>query len=245
MPPNSKTRSNSAKLSPLSIVWMIWKWRLMILVGCLFPAGAGFYYVRRMPSVYKADALIVVDSQKIPEKFVSATVQAELNDTLGPITQQALSTARLQSIIEEFNLYPKARVAQPLEDVIAGFRNSLPLTLEHGLGGGRPGAFRIAYEGPDPKIVAAVVNRVAGLFVQENLNTRAQRAEGTSQFLEAQLKEAKASLDDQENRLSQFKLQWSGELPQQETALMGTLSRLNTELAGNQDAVNRAQQNNI
>jgi uncharacterized protein involved in exopolysaccharide biosynthesis len=40
-------------------------------------------------------------------------------------------------------------------------------------------------------------------------------------------------------------LKWSGELPQQEAALMGALSRLQAELQGNQDAVARAQQNKL
>jgi polysaccharide biosynthesis transport protein len=245
MPSSNKRKNKTPSLAPLSVAWMIWKWRWTILAASVVPALAGIIYVTQMPSVYRADTLIVVDSQKIPEKFVSATVQASLNEMLGSISQQALSTARLQKIIDDFGLYKKDRATRSPEDVIAQFRQDLPLTLERGLGAGRPGAFRITFEGPDAKVVAAVVNRVSSLFVEENRATRTQRSEGTSDFLDAQLRDSKAILDKQEQQLRQFKLQWTGELPQQEGALMGALSRLNTELTGNQDQLNRAQQNKI
>jgi uncharacterized protein involved in exopolysaccharide biosynthesis len=45
--------------------------------------------------------------------------------------------------------------------------------------------------------------------------------------------------------LSQYKLKWAGELPQQEAALMGALARLQADLQGNQDGVARAQQNKL
>jgi succinoglycan biosynthesis transport protein ExoP len=45
--------------------------------------------------------------------------------------------------------------------------------------------------------------------------------------------------------LSLYKLKWAGELPQQETALMGALSRLQQELQSNQDAIARGEQNKL
>src|SRR5262249_43833103 len=46
-------------------------------------------------------------------------------------------------------------------------------------------------------------------------------------------------------RLSQFKQTYSGELPQQETALSQELTRLQVQLQGNQDALNRSHQNKM
>ena len=57
-----------------------------------------------------------------------------------------------------------------------------------------------------------------------------QRAAGTSDFIELQLQQSKKRLEEQETSLSQYKLQWAGELPQQEAALLGALNRLQAEL---------------
>jgi hypothetical protein len=48
-----------------------------------------------------------------------------------------------------------------------------------------------------------------------------------------------------EAAVSKYKVGHNGELPQQEASLNGTLQRLETELRGNQDAINRAQQTKV
>src|SRR6266436_5269730 len=60
--------------------------------------------------------------------------------------------------------------------------------------------------------------------------------------MKSQLEGARKSLDEQEAKVSKFKQLYSGELPQQETAMAGELSRLEIQLQGNQEALNRAHQ---
>lgn len=238
--------STPKQLLPLSLARMVWNKRLMIVCLTVVLSAAFAWIIKGLPNVYRADAVIIVDSQKIPEKFVSSTVQATLTDSMSAISQQVLNSRRMQEIIYEFNLYPQQRQSKTMDEVVALFRKELSITLERGLGQpGRPGAFRIAFEGNDAAMVTGVVNRVAGMFVQENRKTREQRAEGTSEFIEAQMREARKSLDEQESKLSQFKLRWAGELPQQEHALLSQLSRLEVELEGNRESIQRAQQSMI
>jgi succinoglycan biosynthesis transport protein ExoP len=240
-----KSRAGYGQLKPLSLVRMLWNQKLMVVVGWLVLSSGAGYVVARLPNVYRAEALILVDSQKIPEKFVASTVQVSLQDSLNGISQQVLSVNRLHGIISEFNLYAKERKIKSPEEVIERMRKDLTVNLERGFSGSRSGAFRISYEGSNPSVVAGVVNRITDLFIRENLRTRERRAEGTSDFIDTQLKQAKASLDTQEATLSEYKVQWAGELPQQEAALLGALGRLQAELQGNQDAVNRAQQTKL
>jgi uncharacterized protein involved in exopolysaccharide biosynthesis len=122
--------------------------------------------------------------------------------------------------------------------------------VDSGLVGGtgktkRPGAFRIGYQGSDPALVMQVANRLTDLFVEQNLKTREGQAAGTSEFLDTQLREAKQRLDEMERAVSAYKLEHNGELPQQETSISGTLSRLQIELEANRDAINRAQQTKV
>jgi len=224
---------------------MLWKQRwLALLIWIAFSATA-YLIVHGLADVYQAEAIILVDSQKIPEKFVASTVQVSVQDSLNSISQQVLTVTRLEQILDKYNLYPGMRKTKAQEELVEKLRHDLDITLERGFSLGRPGAFRVAYEAPSPSIAAGVVNEVADLFVTQNVKTREQRAEGTSEFIENQLKQAKKSLDLQEGQLSTYKLKWAGELPQQETALMGALSRLQQELQGNQDATARAEQNKL
>lgn len=223
---------------PLSIIRMVWKHKIFIVVVWLVIGAAGMFYVRSLPNVYRAESLIVVDSQKIPERFVASTVQVSLQDHLATISQHILSATQLQKIIDELGLYKEERKTRAPEQIIDQMRKDVQITPDKG-------AFRVAYEGRNPTVVAGVVNRISGLFIGENLKTREQRAEGTSEFIESRLQEARKNLEVQEANLSRFKVQRMGELPQQESALIGALSRLHAELQGNQDAINRAEQNRV
>lgn len=232
--------------APLSIIRTIWKRRYLALAIWIVAAALAAAFIRRMPNVYEARAVILVDSQKIPEKYVASTVQVSLQDSLMAISKQVLNSESLQRIIQDFKLYPEMRQNKSMDEMVERLKKELEVAIDHGFGGGpRPGAFRITYRGSDPKVVAAVVSRVTDLFIHENLETREERAANTSQFIESQLNEAKVKLEEQETSLSRYKVTHAGELPEQEGALSGALTRLQTQLTGCQDAINRAQQNKL
>jgi uncharacterized protein involved in exopolysaccharide biosynthesis len=131
-----------------------------------------------------------------------------------------------------------------MEDIVAMMRQDLTITPEK-TWTGRTASFRVSFQGPDAAVVTRVTNKIASLYVEENLKTREIQAEGTSEFIETQLKEAKHSLDELEATVSQYKVKHNGELPQQENSLNGILGRLGAQLEANRDAINRAQQQKV
>src|SRR5262249_4398971 len=154
------------------------------------------------------------------------------------------SAGRLEKIVEDFDLYREERKTRFKEDIISMMRRDIETTLERAWNG-RTASFRITYQGRDAAVVAQVVNKIANLFVEENLKTRESQAAGTTEFIESQLKEAKQKLDELEAAVSHYKLNHNGELPQQETAISGILNRLGIALEANRDAINRAQQQKV
>jgi polysaccharide chain length determinant protein (PEP-CTERM system associated) len=225
---------------PLSLIRILWKRKFYVLVTAATLSVGVLTVVMLWPATYRAETLILVDSQKIPEKFVSATVSAELQDRLATISQRILSNTRLQQIVETFKLYEKERKKLSQEEVLEIMRADIHMTVEKGWVQNRPGAFRVSYEGHNPNVVADVTNQLGSLFIEENLRARETIAEGTSDFMKSQLADAKKTLDEQEKRVGQYKLEHNGELPQQESALSASLAQLSVQLQGNQEATNRA-----
>ena len=221
---------------------MIWKRKLSagILAGALGLIGC--LVVHRLPAIYSSEALILVDSQKIPEKLVASTVSTDLQDRIQTISEQILSSGQLKKVIEDFDLYHAERKNLFEEEILEKMRKDISVKLEQGWTGNRPGAFRVSFQGPNPAVVAQVTNRLANLYIDENLKTREVQAEGTSEFISTQIQGAKRKLDELEAAVSKYKLAHNGELPQQENALIGTLSRLQAELEANRDAINRSEQ---
>ena len=193
-----------------------------------------------------ADALILIDSQKIPERFVASTVSTPVQERITAISQQIMSSTRLKSVIDEFNLYREYKNTAAPEEILEMMRNDIKITTEQTRGPaaakGHLGAFRVGYEGADPQVVAQVANRLANLYVEENLKTREVQSEGTSEFIDAQTEEARKRLDELEKTVGEYKQQHSGELPEQETAIVSMIGRLQTDLQTNTAAMARAQE---
>ncbi len=244
MPSPSTTVLNG--VAPLSVVRMVWKNKLVILLLWGIVSAATFICVYKLPATYRAQAVVIVDSQKIPDRYVSATVNTDLQDRLANISQQILGASRLQKIIDDFGLYRDDKGKLAPEEILAKMQKAITLeTDSKGFTGSRLGAFRVGYEGPDAAIVAQVANRISNLYVEENLRTREVQAQGTEEFIDNQLQAAKKILDELEGAVSKYKLTYNGQLPQQEAALSGTLSRLQSMLEADREAIGRAQQNKL
>lgn len=232
-------------LNPRSILRALWKRKLSIVLLWLIGSAATVAVVTRLRAVYTAEALILVESQKIPESFVAATVQTALEARLDTLKQQVLSHERLWNLIQEFDLYAKQRKSHTREEVVDMMRGDINIKLERGWSTSRPGAFRVSYETYSPKTVAEICNRIGRFFIDENLRAREVEAEATSAFLDSQLAESKKKLQEQEARLKDFKEAYIGELPQQQTTLLSAASQSRAELLGIQDSLARAQQNKL
>jgi polysaccharide biosynthesis transport protein len=124
----------------------------------------------------------------------------------------------------------------PMESRVERMRQDIEVKV---MGGNN--AFSIAYSGTDPLIVMKVTNLLASLFIDENLRIREQQAEGTSEFLANEHAEAKKELERQEQAVKDFKEQRMGALPEQMTANLRTLDRLQVELQTGNDALKSAE----
>jgi succinoglycan biosynthesis transport protein ExoP len=85
--------------------------------------------------------------------------------------------------------------------------------------------------------VMQVTNKLASLFIEENLKVREQLVEGTSEFLEHELVSLKEKLDREEAEISAYKRKHMGTLPQQAEGLMRQLDRMVIELQSESDTL--------
>jgi succinoglycan biosynthesis transport protein ExoP len=215
-------------------------YRGWIFLGTVMFSLVGCTIVLLMPDRYKATTTILVDPQKVSEKYVSPTVNSDPGQRLTTITQQVLSTTRLQQIIDDMHLYPELQGNISREELIDLMRKDISITVKQGSSSGLS-AFTIEYEGHQREQVAQVANQLAASFIEWNVKSREQQAQDTTEFLDAQLKEAKQNLEQQEARLSAFKMRHLGEMPEQQAANMQALTQLQAQFQANADSLNRLE----
>jgi len=220
-------------------VWKRRKW--MGIVSFLLPFSLAVGTIAFLPSIYRSSATVLVDRQQVPEAFVRPTVTSGLETRLQTISQEVFSRARLDAIINRFQLYDDLKKRVAAEEVIERMRSDIQLEYRGVDRAGQRGtiAFAVSFRGKDPQTVAQVTNTLASFFIEENLKVRERQAAGTAEFLKAQLAEVKAKLDGQEKEVSQFKKRNLVDLPQQAAVNVGMIDRLDTQLRANIDSQTR------
>lgn len=194
---------------PEDFLRMAWRWKWLIVLPLVLVAPGTVMVTKYLPDRYRSETLILIVPQRVPEAYVRSTVTTRLEDRLQSISQQILSRTRLERVIQDFNLYAEERRNLIMEDVIEGMRSDINVEIVKG------DAFRVSYISNDPRSAMKVTERLASLFIEENLRDREVLAEGTNQFLSTQLEDARKRLIEHEKKLEAYRRRFSGELPSQ------------------------------
>jgi len=214
-----------------------WYWVSIPLVFFIM-AGLWFYVV--LPRTYSATTLILVQSQEIPQSYVTSTVSQSVEERVRTLSQEVLSRSNLESIIREMNLFREQRSkGVPMDIMIALLRKKITVDTTMGQRGGTS-SFSITYRGGNPKEVADVTNRLASYFIDSNLKIRARQATEATVFLQKQLEELKSLLDQQEAKVQEYRNQYLGELPDQLQSNISTISSLQMRLESLQSSLTEA-----
>ena len=210
------------RYTPEDIAKIVWRRKWLLLVPLVIGAAAMVVYARTLPNIYQSQALIQVVPQRIPESVVRPTVTGQLNTRLTAIAQQILSRARLESLIVELNLYPEVRKAGTMQDAVERMPRDVigPTVVSAGsrAGGQRQpqsAAFVVGFSAENPRTAMRVAERLASMFIEENLRQRTGQVDVTDQFLESQLTNARAQLEQHEKRLEEFRRRNAASLPTQ------------------------------
>jgi protein tyrosine kinase modulator len=215
----------------------ILKRRILLIIAFAVLAGVtSFFVLKRLPDIYESETLILIEAPKIPSEYVRPTTTGSIENRLSTINQQIMSRTRLERIILENNLYHEQRSKMPMESVVERMRDDIGLSVI------RSDSFKVTYQSSDPLTAQKVAGEIATLYIEESLKGREELTEDVNDFLEGQLDETESKLRQQEEKLSSFKMQYIGALPEQQTAILATLDRLQKQLQASTDSVNKLEE---
>jgi len=213
-------------------------WILLLTLGISLAIAV---VAMRLPNIYRAETVILVNPQKVSEGIVPQTVTGGVVDRLSTIREEVMSPTQLGVLVREMGLYPNLRGKVSDQQLIAMMQRSTTIEVLDG-GGQRLSTFRIAFTDTDKNQVAPVANRLATLFIERSQRAREGRINGTSQFIETELQETKHQLEEKERLLQDIKSRYIMDIPESKQYHLETLNTLRDQLRNSQSQVDRDRQ---
>lgn len=220
------------------------RWFLILSLGILGPV-VGYSGSLAFHSRYTSKSLLLIESQRIPDSYVKSLISEDLNMRVSNIEEHILSRSQLQPIIEHYGLFKEVAGRNSMEALVLMLQKAVEVTPLKPIVRSRdetvPG-FEIAVTLDDPRVAQQVCTDIASMFVEADVRQRSQTAQGTTNFLQSQLDEAKRNLDERDVKLAAFKRKYMGMLPDDAQTNLNLLNTLDTQLSAITQALNRAAQ---
>ena len=217
--------------------------RWFIIVPFCLAMVVGIALAFKLPKLYEATTLILVQPQRVPEKMVAPVVDSDVERRISTLSKQIVSNSNLERVIIQFNLLSDQNSSKmQMEDKIESLRKRIKVEVGRvSREGERAGSFSIIFRDDNPQTTMRVANGLASFFIDENLKSREGVAVGTSDFLDAELDAMRKRLEEQEQLLKKFREKNMGELPEQLDANLRILDSLKVQLAQKEESLRSAR----
>jgi polysaccharide chain length determinant protein (PEP-CTERM system associated) len=199
------------------------------------------------PDTYVSTAIIRVVPPSVPEKYVPTNVNQELSQRINSMAQIILSRSTLTNIIQSYGLYPREQKRLPMDDIVEqmkkdGIRISPVYSATGGGSRSNVSAFQVAFAYENRAMAHRVTQELVTKFIDENIRQRSNAAVQTTEFLQEQLDSAKRDLDTIEKKLTDFRINNFGRLPDQMQTNLQQLDSMQKRMDTLNNAVSRINQ---
>src|SRR5215469_2729535 len=190
------------------------------------------------PAAYRSTATILIEQQELPADLVRSTVTSFADERVQTISQRVMTTETLLGIIRRYDLYPKERSRETRDQIIKRMRDDIGVKMisadvvdpRSGAPTKATIAFTVSFTDHSPDESAKVANELTTLFLNDNVETRTQLADGAATFLQAQVTQVSQHLGKVESDLSAFESKHFEALPDLTQLNMQLIDRTEQEL---------------
>jgi polysaccharide chain length determinant protein (PEP-CTERM system associated) len=183
------------------------KWWLV--VPLLLGLATGAVIVERLPRVYQAHTTVLVTPQALPEDFVRSTVTTRVEQAMPTLTVQILSRKYLERVVRELEIVEPSATDADIVRACNRVRRKVRITIDRN----RASWFKIFADDTEPERAAAIADRLAELFIEQNTLRREAQAASTLGGMERWLDEKAQLLRVKEKAIAEFRRNHPWELP--------------------------------
>ena len=211
---------------PSEYAKIVWKRKWLILLPAIAVTTAVSWVVYRLPNVYESSTLIVVKASTLPTAVVPTVTDDSLTRQLTNIAQVVTSRSSLEPLVQKYELYKAERLrGEPMEATINTIRRDIKVEVNTSRNDITNG-FNISFRYRDPQTTKAVTAELASKYVDEQTKNTINSTESARQFIDEQVKQAKDSLNEVDDKRLQYMTKNVGNLPTEASSLVAQLGFL-------------------
>ena len=192
---------------------VVWPRRWWILaptvVTAILTSVLSYYF---LPTRYRSESIIDIVSQQPVPAPLQPPAADQSRARFQTISRTVLSPSRLEWIIKDFGLYGAEQAQAPISDAVLQMRRDIAVEFLAGdaLTDNAVGGFKVSFESSNPKLALKITERLASLFVEENLRQREGQADGMTQFLDTEIADVRRRLIELETSLEDLRTRTRG-----------------------------------
>ena len=203
----------------------------------------GLIFIMQLPPIFQSRAVILIQGQEIPDDLVKSTVNEFAEQQIEVTRQRLMSSPNVVGLIDKYNLYSDIRASTPVHELVGKFKSSVFVNMISADVPGQFGrknkanvAFSVAFLNGVPEKAQAVANELATLFLEENVKSRTSKADETAKFLEEEADRMQVQVQDLENKIAEFKVEYGDALPEMLEFNLSTLERIESQIIDNKES---------
>lgn len=187
----------------------VWRYRWYLMGTAWLAAVVGWAYVLKMPDEYKATATIHVDTDTVLRPLLRGlAIGTDPAQRVAMMTRTLITRPNLEKLARMTDQDLKAKTPADMERLINSLKSRLSIQSAK-----RYNLYTISFTDPDRDLAKRVVQSLLTIFVESNLGRTREDTDAAQRFLEEQIKQYEAKLEEAEKRLADFKRQNVGMLP--------------------------------
>lgn len=189
-------------LQAISIARGMWRFRWAGVIVAWLVAAIATVVVFRIPNQYEAQARIYVDTQSILNPLMSGlAVQPNIEQQVGMLSRTLISRPNLEKLVRMADLdlaaTSKAQQDKLYEDLAKDIR----------IGGtSRDNLFTLSFTDSNQEKAKRVIQSLVSIFVESSLGASRKDSDAARAFLDEQIRNFEAKLEEAEGRLKEFRL---------------------------------------
>ncbi|HWF48085.1 MAG TPA: GNVR domain-containing protein [Bryobacteraceae bacterium] len=195
-----------------------------------------------MEDTFVSVARIRIVPQQVPENLVQSTNSQTLSDHINGMAETIKSRATLTSLITTFGLYKKELKRETIDDVISIMGPAIKITPTAGVtnvSDRNLPAIQISFAYRERYTAQKVCQDIVSRFMNENERDRMGNVVATDQFLKDEFERAKRDLDNDDQKLTEFRTKYAGKLPEEVSMNLSEMNALQSRLQSLNDAASR------